>query len=117
MRQSSPLSSRGLKVQIYLLVNLRRGGTPPPCHSTSILKELLDSTQRLLPGIDLQIALNRGQIASKPAVNLYPLLVSARLPFLLFGKHLKQGFGLGSFLHLRVVKERPLVRLGGLEQF
>src|SRR6476646_798755 len=41
--------SRGLKVQIYLLVNLRRGDTPPLCHSTSILKELFDSTQTVSP--------------------------------------------------------------------
>lgn len=35
--------------------------------------------------------------------------------FLHFGKHLEQAVGVGSYLQLHVVKERPSVRLGGLD--
>jgi len=95
-------------------LTLEGGGTPPLRHSTSILKELFDSTQRLLPMNRPRIALNQGRIAFKPAVNLHPWFVSARSQFLLFGKHREQAADVSSFHELHIVKDRPSVRLGGL---
>jgi hypothetical protein len=57
---------------MYFLVNLKRGGTPPLCRSTSILKELFDSTPQSRPRFDPEIALNQGRIAFKSAVDLHP---------------------------------------------
>src|ERR1044071_95525 len=114
---------------MYFLVNLRRGCTPPLCRSTRILKELFDSTQRSGSRIDPEIALNQGGIAFKSTVDLHPCSFMSDYGFyslvntpnrLAGWPTLSPGFGeawgvrVDSPLRLRVVKERPSLRLGGL---
>jgi hypothetical protein len=59
-------------------------------------------------------ALKPGLNQSKQGVDLRSRSVSNALRFLLFGKHPEQTRRVGSFHELRVVKERPSVRLGEL---
>jgi hypothetical protein len=93
------------------LINLRRGGYPP-CHSTSILKELFDSIPWSDPRIDPEIALNRGRIASKPAVDLHPCSFLLDCGFYSLVNTANR-LSVAAVSRLRVVKERFSFRLGG----